>query len=167
VSARGSIEKLRRDHVLDDFDCGKDELNRFLKRQAWASQQSHTAQTYVLALESGVVGYYSLAAGAVSHEEAPDRVRKGLARHPIPVILLARLAVDQTQHGRGFGAALLKDALIRCAGAAKTIGARALLVHAKDDAAKAFYEHFDFEPSPSDPYHLLLIMKDLMDLIGR
>ncbi len=167
MSEFGSIEKLRREHQLDEFDCGRDELNRFLKRQAWANQQSHSAQTYVLAREMRVLGYYSLAAGAVAHDEAPERVRKGQARHPIPVILLARLAVDVSVHDRGLGAALLKDALLRTAQAAETIGARALLVHAKDDNAKAFYEHFTFEPSPSDPYHLLLIMKDLLRLVGQ
>jgi GNAT superfamily N-acetyltransferase len=168
VSAYGSIEKLRRDHLLDSFDCGKEELNRFLKRQAWNSQQAHSAQTYVLANDLRVVGYYSLAAGSVTYDDATDRVRKGQARHPIPVILLARLAVDLSLHGKGIGAALLKDSLLRTAQAADTIGARALLVHAKDDDAKAFYEHFTFAASPSDPYHLLLIMKDLLQIVtGR
>jgi GNAT superfamily N-acetyltransferase len=167
VSQYGSIEKLRREHLLDDFDCGKEDLNRFLKRQAWPSQQSHSAQTYVLAKDLRVLGYYSLAAGSVTADDATERVRKGPARHPIPVILLARLAVDASAHGKGLGAALLKDALLRTAQAADTIGARALLVHAKDDSAKAFYEHFAFEPSPSDPYHLLLITKDLLRIIGR
>lgn len=167
MSAYGSIEKLRRDHLLDSFDCGKEELNRFLKRQAWNSQQSHGAQTYVLANDLRVVGYYSLAAGSVTYDDATDRVRKGQARHPIPVILLARLAVDLSLHGKGIGAALLKDALLRTAQAADTIGARALLVHAKDDDAKAFYEHFTFAASPSDPYHLLLIMKDLLQIAAR
>jgi len=167
VSGYGSIEKLRREHVLDAFDCGEEALNRFLKRQAWISQQAHSAQTYVLAKDLHVLGYYSLAAGSVGLEEATGRIRKGLARHPIPVILLARLAVDASIHGRGVGAALLKDALVRTAQAADTIGARALLVHAKDDDAKAFYEHFTFEPSPSDPYHLLLIMKGLFQIVAR
>jgi GNAT superfamily N-acetyltransferase len=167
VSEYGSIEKLRREHLLDHFDCSKEELNRFLKRQAWASQQSHGAQTYVLAKELRVFGYYSLAAGSVSHDEATERVRKGQARHPIAVILLARLAVDKFAHGKGLGAALLKDALLRTAQAADIIGARALLVHAKDDVAKSFYEHFNFEPSPSDPYHLQLIMKDLLRMTSR
>jgi GNAT superfamily N-acetyltransferase len=167
VSGYGVIEKLRREHSLDSFDCGKDELNRFLKRQAWNSQQSHSAQTYVLAKELSVLGYYSLAAGSARHEDTTERVKKGLARHPIPVILLARLAVDVSLQGQGVGPALLKDALLRTASAADTIGARALLVHAKDDNAKSFYEHFDFEPSPSDPYHLLLIMKDLLKIVGK
>lgn len=167
MSDYGAIEKLRREHSLDSFDCGKDELNRFLKRQAWNNQQSHSAQTYVLAKNLSVLGYYSLAAGSVRHEDATERVKKGLARHPIPVILLARLAVDVSLQGKGVGPAMLKDALLRAASAADAIGARALLVHAKDDNAKGFYEHFDFEPSPSDPYHLLLIMKDLLRIAGK
>jgi GNAT superfamily N-acetyltransferase len=166
VNEFGSIEKLRRDHVLDSFDCGKEDLNRFLKRQAWNNQQAHSAQTYVLAKDLRVLGYYSLAAGAVTHDEATERVKKGLARHPIPVILLARLAVDVSIHGKGVGSALLKDALMRTAQAADTIGARALLVHAKDESAKAFYQHFTFETSPSDPYHLLLITKDVLQIVA-
>jgi len=167
VSEYGVIEKLRREHVLDSFDCGKEDLNRFLKRQAWSNQQARSAQTYVLAKDLTVLGYYSLAAGSVSHDAATERVKKGLARHPIPVILLARLAIDASLQGKAIGPALLKDALLRAAQAADTIGARALLVHAKDDNAKGFYEHFNFESSQSDPYHLLLIMKDLMRLVGK
>jgi GNAT superfamily N-acetyltransferase len=167
VSDAWAIEKLRREHALDRFDCGKEDLNRFLKRQAWNSQQAHSAQTYVLVSEVTVLGYCSLAAGSISHDEATERTRKGLARHPIPVILLARLAVDKSLQGRGIGPALLKDALLRVADAADTIGARALLVHTKDDAAKGFYEHFNFEPSPSDPFHLLLIMKELKRIVGK
>jgi GNAT superfamily N-acetyltransferase len=165
VSVLGAIEKLRREHLLDRFDCGKEDLNRFLIRQAWNNQQAHSAQTYVLAQDLRVLGYYSLAAGSVSHDEATARVKKGLARHPTPVILLARLAADVSIHGKGAGSALLKDALLRTAQAAETIGARAILVHAKDDEARAFYEHFTFEASPSDPSHLLLIMKDILAIV--
>lgn len=167
MSDVGAIEKLRREHQLDGFDCGKEELNRFLKRHAWNNQQSRSVQTFVLAQDLRVLGYFSLAAGAVTHDEATARVKKGLARHPIPVILLARLAVDLSTQRKGIGSALLKDALLRVAQVADTIGARALLVHAGDDEAKRFYERFDFEPSPSDPYHLLLIMKDLMRIVGE
>jgi GNAT superfamily N-acetyltransferase len=166
VSGFGTIEKLRRDHSLDGFDCGKEELNSFLKRHALTNQASDSAQTYVLAEGLVVKGYYSLAAGAVSHEEATERVKKGLARHPVPVVLLARLAVDASMQGKKVGPALLKDALRRAVHAADTIGARAVLVHAKDDNAKGFYEHFTFESSPSDPYHLMLIMKDLRRIIA-
>jgi GNAT superfamily N-acetyltransferase len=167
VSDFGSIEKLKREHLLDGFDCGKEPLNRFLKRQAWSSQQANSAQTYVLAKGLAVLGYYSLAAGSVTYDDATERVKKGQARHPVPVILLARLAVDQSLQGKGIGPALLKDALLRAASAAATIGARAVLVHAKDDNAQGFYEHFNFEPSASDPYHLLLIMKDLLRIVGK
>lgn len=166
MSEFGRIEKLKREHLLDGFDCGKEELNRFLRRRAWNNQQSHSAQTYVLAKDLAVRGYYSLAAGSVTYEEATERVKKGLARHPVPIILLARLAVDVSLQGKGIGPALLKDALLRAASAADTIGARGVLVHARDDNAKGFYEHFTFEPSPSDPYHLLLIMKDLLRIVG-
>jgi GNAT superfamily N-acetyltransferase len=167
VSALGTVEKLRPDHELDGFDCGKEELNRFLKRHAWPSQQAEGVQTYVLTDRLTVVGYYSLAASAVAHDAATARVKKGQARHSIPVVLLARLAVDKTRQGKGVGPALLKDALLRTATAAATIGARALLVHAKDEQAKSFYEHFGFEPSPTDPLHLFLIMKDLKRRIGK
>ena len=167
MSGFGTVEKLQREHLLDGFDCGEEDLNRFLKRQAWHNQQANSAQTYVLAKDLQVFGYYSLAAGSVTHDEATERLKKGQGRRPIPVIPLARLAVDVSIHGKGLGAALLKDALLRSAQAASTIGARALLVHAKNDRAKAFYEHFDFEPSPSDPYHLLLIMKDLLRMVGE
>ena len=167
MSDFGSVEKLRQSHHLEAFDCGEEALNRFLKRSAWANQQACSTQTYVLARDLNVLGYYSLAASAVRHDAATDRVRKGLARHPVPVILLARLAVDRSLQGRGIGAALLKDALIRTAAAADTIGARALLVHAQDGRAKAFYEHFGFESSPSDPCHLFLIMKDLRRRLAK
>jgi len=167
VSAPPVIEKLATGHDLSGFDCGKDALNRFLQRHALGSQQANTAQTYVLSRGNTVCGYYSLTVGAVAHEDATTRVRQGIARHPIPVILLARLAVDRTMAGQGLGAALLKDAVIRTAGAATTVGARALLVHAKDDDAKAFYEHFNFDPSPTDPYHLFLNIKDVKRLAGR
>ena len=95
-----------------------------------------------------MVGYYTLAAGSVSRDDLPPRVAKGLGNYPIPVILLARLAVDRTEQGKGVGAALLKDAIFRAAQAADIVGCRALLVHAKDQAAQAFYSKFDFEPLP-------------------
>ena len=108
-----------------------------------------------------VVGYYSISAGTVSVEEAPVRISKGLARHPIPVILLARLAVDKDEQGGGLGEALLKDALARIAQAADIVGGRAVLVHALDQQARKFYEHFGFEPSPVHELHRMLQMKDL------
>ena len=163
-----AVQKLDASHEVDAFDCGKEPLNRFLQRHALVNQKAGSAQTYVVCRgEQRVAGYYSLAVGAVEHADAPGRVGKGLARHPIPVMLLARLAIDRAEQGKGLGKALLKDALLRTAQAAEIAGIRALLVHAKDDEARAWYEQFDFEPSPTDPYHLFLLMKDLRALLGE
>lgn len=161
------IEKLRAEHEIDSFDCGKEDLNRFLQRHALTNLKANTAQTYVLCQGKAVVGYYSLAVGSVTHEEATERMTKGIARHPVPVMILARLALHKDLKGRKLGAALLKDALVRTVRAADIAGIRALLVHAKDDEAKLFYDYFNFEPSPTDPYHLFLIMKDLQKLVPR
>ncbi len=117
-----------------------------------------------------VVGYYSLSAGSVRKEESPARIAKGLAKHPIGVILLARLAVDRNERGAGLGKALLVDALTRALTATDAIGARAILVHAIDEEAASFYKKFGFEPSPLDPKQLMLLMKDLratLRSIGR
>lgn len=154
------------DHDPGPFDCGDAELNRFLKRFALASQQAGSAQTYVVCRANAIVGYYSLTVGSAAHQDAPGRITRGLARHPVPMMILARLAVDTREQGRGLGKTLLKDALLRAIHAADIAGIRALFVHAKDDKAKAFYEHFDFVPSPVDPYHLFLLMKDLRRLIS-
>ena len=159
------IEKLSAAHEFLDFDCGNPELNRFLLRYALQNQQSNSAQTYVACIEGRVIGYYSLAVGAVTHDEAPPRVTKGLPLHPIPIMILARLAVDKRQQGKGIGKGLLKDALRRTAQAADIAGIRALVVHAKDDKARAWYEQFDFEPSPTDPLHLFLLMKDIKKIL--
>ncbi len=159
---RPVVAKLDASHEVDGFDCGREPLDRFLKRFALVNQKAGTAQTYVACRGARrVLGYYSLAVGAVEHANAPARVGKGPARHPIPVMLLARLAVDRSEQGRGLGKALLRDALLRTAQAADIAGIRALLVHAKDDEARAWYERFDFEPSPTDPFHLFLLLKDL------
>lgn len=161
-----AVEKLSANHDIDRFDCGKEPLNRFLQRHALTNQAANAARTYVVCGQGNrVVGYYSLAVGAVEYGSAPGRVTRGLARHPVPVMLLARLAVDRTVQGSGLGKALLKDALLRTAQAAEIAGIRALLVHAKDDEAKAWYEHFDFAASPTDPYHLFLLMKDIKVVI--
>jgi GNAT superfamily N-acetyltransferase len=160
-----AIEKLRVDHDVSPFDCGKDELNRFLKRFALANQQAQSAQTYVACQGTTVVGYHSLTFGSVAHEQTPERVKKGLARHPIPVMILARLAIDQHFQGKGLGQGLLKDALERTVRAAEIGGLRAMLVHAKDDSRREFYEHFNFEASPTDPYHLYMLVKDLKRMV--
>lgn len=155
------VEKLTKDHDLSLFDCGKSSLNDWLRRFALTNQQNDSARTYVLHRAGKVVGYYSLSAGSVRREESPARIAKGLAKHPIGVILLARLAIDLTEHGTGLGRTMLVDALSRAMIASDAIGARAMLVHAIDEDAVTFYRKFEFEPSPLDPKQLMLLMKDL------
>ncbi len=161
------IEKLRTDHPIDNFDCGREELNRYLLRYAWQNQQAGAAQTYVGIAGEFVVGYHTLAVGHVAQEEAPIRLTKGLARHPIPIMLLARLAVHSRWHGHGIGKALLKDAMQRTLQAADIAGIRAFAVHAKDEEARNFYLKFDFMPSPSDPMHLFRLLKDVRHILGQ
>ncbi len=155
------IEKLQRHHPLESFDCGREALNRFLIRYALQNQQGGASQTYVALTGEAVVGYYTLVVGQVDYDDAPERLKKGLARHPVPIMLLARLAIATSCQGKGLGSGLLKDAMLRTLQAAEIAGIRAFVAHAKDDAAKAFYERFDFVPSPSDPYHLFRLMKDV------
>jgi GNAT superfamily N-acetyltransferase len=160
------VEKLQRSHAIDAFNCGSEALNRFLIRFAFQNQQAGASQTYIALDDESVVGYYTLVVGQVEYDNAHERLKKGLARHPVPIMLLARLAVVTSWHGKGLGAGLLKDAMLRTLQAADIAGIRALAVHAKDDEAKAFYEHFDFVASPSDPFHLFRLIKDLRALIG-
>ena len=155
------VEKLGRQHVIEDFDCGKEPLNRLLIRNALQNQYASASQTYVLVSNGRVIGYHTLVVGEVGFSAAPERLTKGLARHSVPIMLLARLAVSREFQGRGIGQALLKDALLRTLQAADIAGIRAFAVHAKDDEARAFYEHFDFVASPSDPMHLFLLLKDV------
>jgi len=155
------IRKLSPRDETDSFDCGSSELNLFLQRYALISQKANSAQTYVSCAGKAVAGYYSLCVGSVEPEDAPQRTTKGLARHPVPVMLLARLAVDFRHQRRGLGKALLKDAVLRTLQVADIVGIRALLAHAKDEAARGWYLSFDFEPSPTDPYHVFLLTKDM------
>jgi len=161
MTDRLRIEKLERGHAVDSFDCGVEALNRFLIRYALVNQSAGAAQTYVALAGESVVGFYSLAVGQIEYSAAAERLKKGLARHPVPIMLLARLAVASQWHGRGLGAGLLKDAMLRTLQAADLAGIRAFIVHAKDDEARSFYERFDFLPSPSDPHHLYRLLKDI------
>jgi GNAT superfamily N-acetyltransferase len=156
------VESISESHDLSRFDCGGHaSLDEWLKRFALVNQKNESARTYVVHRSGSVVGYYSISAGSIAVAETPARIAKGLARHPIPVILLARLAVDKREKGAGLGRALLKDALVRIAQAADIIGARAVLVHAIDEQARKFFEHFNFEASPIHELQLMLLMKDL------
>jgi len=159
------IEKLHRRHAVETFDCGEESLNRFLVRFALPNQMANASQTYVgLTDDDTVVGFYTLVVGEVRYDGAPERLTKGLARHPVPVMLLARLGADKHWQGKGIGAGLLRDAILRTLQAADIAGIRALAVHAKNEAARSFYERFDFEPSPTDPLHLFVLIKDLKNL---
>ena len=159
------IEKLDRSHITEAFDCGIPDLNSFLVNHALTNQKANSAQTYVGCEDRQVIGYYSLAVGSAIHASAPSRVTRGLAKHPVPVMLLARLAVDRHYQSQGVGKGLLKDALLRTAQAADIAGIRALLVHAKDDNAKRWYSAFDFEESATDPLHLFLLIKDIKRIL--
>lgn len=165
MSAALRIAKLERRHGVDGFDCGREALNRFLVRYAFLNQQANASQTYLALSGEEVAGYYTLVVGQVQYEGAPQRLKKGLARHPVPIMLLARLAVAKDWQGKGLGAGLLKDSMMRTAGAADIACIRAFVVHAKDDESKAFYERFDFLPSPTDPYHLYRLIKDIRRLL--
>ncbi len=155
------IEKLRREHDLTKFDCGNATLNAWLRKYVWTNQQADSGKTYIALAGNLVVGYYALTTGSAHKHESPERVRKGLANHPIGIVILARLAVDRTAQSKGLGKALLFDALTRIEEAAEIVAVRAVLVHAIDEEAKRFYEHFEFEPSPVDPFQLFLLIKDL------
>lgn len=159
------IEKLQPHHTVDTFDCGREALNLFLRKHALQNQRTGGSQTYVGTADDSVIGYYALAVGSVEQDQAPERIKKGLAKHSIPLMLLARLAVDLRWQKQGVGAALLKDATLRTLQAADIAGIRALVVHAQDEEAKTFYERFDFLPSPSDPLHLFILLKDLRKLL--
>ncbi|AOH84467.1 GCN5 family acetyltransferase [Sphingomonas panacis] len=159
------IETLRPGHAIAGFDCGKEALNRYLTRYAWQNQQAGASRTYVALDDEHVVGFYTLAVGHIAFDDAAERLKKGLARHPVPVMLLARLAVGIDRQGQRLGAGLLKDAMLRTLQAAEIAGIRAFVVHAKDDNARAFYERHDFLPSPTDPFHMFVLLKDVRALI--
>ena len=152
---------LSKSHALTGFDCGKQPLNDFLTKYALQNQASGGARTYVMTRGERVIGYYSVAPASVTPEDAPARVTKGQGRYPVPVILMARFAVDSSEQGKGLGKALFRDALRRSLAGAEAIGGRAFLVHAKDEDARAFYAKYGMEASPTNPLHLFLLFKDI------
>ncbi len=161
------IEKLDRSHAVETFTCGQPDLDRFLVRHALRIQQANSSQTYVAVSGNAIIGFYTIVASEVEDADAPERVVKGMPRHPIPLLVLARLAVHSNARGRGIGSGLLLDALGRTLQVADVIGVRALAVHAKDDRAAAFYQHFGFTPSPTDARHLFMIVKDIRLAAGQ
>ena len=156
-------EPLDSSHDVGGFDCGVASLTSWLKKHAGQAAAVGSARTFVIhdAEQGRVVGYHALAAASVTHREATARAVKGMSRHPIPAALLARLAVDSSVQGRGVGAWLLRDAMLRTLSAADSVGIRILLVHTIDAEARAFYEHHGFERSPTDPLNLQMLTKDI------
>lgn len=156
-------QPLGNEHRINGFDCGVGSLDIWLVKHARAAAGAGSARTYVVvdSEQDRVVGYQALSLASIEHADATERGRKGLSRHPIPAMLLARLAVDKAVQGKGIGAFLLRDAMGRALSVAEQAGMRLLLVHALNDEARTFYEHFGFEPSPSDAMNLQLLVKDI------
>lgn len=159
-------------HIFDGFDCGKPALNEWLMRHARQAQSSGSARTFVVTHHTQphqVVAYFSLTVGQVEPQEAPERVSKGMGRYPIPVVILARLAVAHQAQGQGLGVGLLQEAIRRTLQVSEQVGIRALLTHPLDEEAAQFYLRFGFEASPlmptSVPPQLLLLLKDARRLM--
>jgi GNAT superfamily N-acetyltransferase len=162
----GAPQALGAKHQLEDFDCGKAALNEWLVRHAMQAQSSGSARTFVVVEGSRVAGYFSLAVGQADALEVPDRIRKGMGRYPIPVVILARLAVSLKDQGKGIGVGMLQEAIRRTIAIADQAGVRALLTHPIDEDAARFYRRFGFEPSPIREQQLLLLLKDARKLLA-
>lgn len=159
MSLRGP-EPLGSQHQLDGFDCGKPALNDWLLRHARQAQGRGSAKTFVVTDGDRVAGYFSLTVGQVDTLEAPDRIRKGMGQYPIPVVILARLAVSAQYQGQGVGVGLLQDAIRRTLLIAEQAGIRAMLTHPIDEEAARFYTRFGFMASSLRDKQLLLLLKD-------
>jgi GNAT superfamily N-acetyltransferase len=147
-------------HDCSAFSCGEPALDGYLLRYALTNDRAGAAKTFVVTGEGDeVIAYYSLAAGQVTYSDAPERLKKGLSQNPVPIILLARLAVDTRWQRKGIGRSLVRDAIRKVLNASQYIGIRALAVKAKDEKAAAFYRSIAFEPFPGDPLKLALLLK--------
>ncbi len=147
-------------HYTDDFDCGEQTLNDWLRRRARANQASEASRTYVVCEEKCVAAYYALASGAIAQADVPGRFRRNMP-NPIPVVVLARLAVDRNYQSRGVGRALFRDAGRRVINAADTIGIRGIVVHAISEKARKFYLTLGFDPCRADSMTLVVTLQDL------
>jgi len=166
VSGYSSPRPIHEGDQVTQFDSGEHSLDEYLRTRALANHVEGASRCFVTCRDGCVVGFYALASAAVQRSSAPGRVRRNMP-DPIPVILLSRLAIDRKEQGKGLGKHLLRDAITRAVHAADLIGVRAMLVHALHEEARAFYTHFEFETSPTDPLHLLLLIKDARALIGN
>ena len=162
----GPVEPLTAEQVVAGFDCGSVAQTNWLIQHALQSHRAGLSRVYVLRgldePDHRVVGYYALSAGSVAPVDAPQRMRQGAGRYQQPVVILTRLGVDRGVQRAGLGRALVVDALRRVAVASEVIGVRALLIHCETEAARDFYLRLaKFDASPTDPMHLILLMKDL------
>jgi GNAT superfamily N-acetyltransferase len=158
-------EKLSSNHDLSHFQCGEPTLDDWLRRRALRNEESGASRTYVLSVGNRVVGHYALAVGAVAHADAPGRVRRNMP-DPVPVMVVGRLAIDQTMQGQSLGPALLRDAVLRTIQAAEIAGIRAIVVHAISDRAKRFYEKWGFIASPIEPMTLMITLAEAQKALG-
>ena len=152
-------QPLSTEHRLDGFVCGESSLDEWLRRRALPNQTTGASRTFVVTDDSNqVVAYYALAAGAVTHRDASGRICRNMP-DPVPVMVLARLAVDQRYQGHKLGAAMLQDAVQRTLAVSQTAGVRALLVHALNESSRQFYMHYGFESSPVNPMTMMLLLQ--------
>lgn len=169
MSARfGPVEPLESRHRVNRFECGREQLDRWLRAYAKQGQRRNTARTFAVCRqgETEVVGYYTLVASQVEQTEATDDVQRETSKHfPIPVCLIARLAVDRSEHGAGLGRSLLLDALQRTDLASRSVAMRAVLVHALDEEGAAFYAHFGFKPTSADPLTLMVPLEAVRQVL--
>lgn len=159
-------EKLSAAHDLSGFDSGEPALNDWLSRRALQNEESGASRTYVVCAGKKVIGYYSLAVGAVAHAEAPGRLRRNMP-DPVPAMVVGRLAVDKSYQGAGIGPALLRDAVLRTIQAAEIAGIRIILVHAISERAKRFYEKYGFIASPVDPMTVMITVVEAVKTLGE
>ena len=159
-------QPLDTNHRLEEFDCGKPALTDWLLRHARQAQSSGSARTFVACDEERVAGYFGLTVGQIDTLEAPERIRRGMGQYPIPLVILARLAIDLDYQRRGLGFSLLQDAISRTVAIAEQAGIRALLTHPMDAEADAFYRRFGFEPTPAHERQLILQLKDARRFAG-
>jgi GNAT superfamily N-acetyltransferase len=164
VSGFSKPRPIRGDDDTADFDSGEPNLDAYLRTRALSNHLQGASRCFVTCRDRRVAGYYALAAASVQRRDAPGKVRRNMP-DPVPVILLSRLAVDEKHQGLGLGKHLLRDAIARCVQVADIVGVRAILVHALHDDARRFYTYFDFQPSPTDPLHLMLPIQDARALL--
>lgn len=165
-----AVVPLSTGHDKSIFDCGAPALNDYLRRFARQNEDTGISRTFIGIRPTEprrIVGYYSLAATSIAFERVPEETRKKLPRYPVPAALLARLAADRAEQGRGIGSVLLVDAYKRVLSAAESLGIGLLVIHAKDDTARRFYMRFNAIPVADEPLHLIVDLRVIRALAGK